>query len=217
MKVVLTAMLIALTAGVASAQRAAVSLKVLEADGGIVSLRVPLENKVVKGAPYSAEIEIENVQMLADGNRIVRRTTGRVYRDSAGRIRREEDATPGHHSVVSIFDPVAAVSYSLDDERRVAWKSPAIVSAVGKVLGALQREKAKSLQQALEALEHAKAHADPSLRRKVATGDRDHHADASKIDAAKVAASQPGKTAGVTDFREEALPATMMEGVRVEG
>src|SRR2546423_9278274 len=56
--------------------------------------RVPLE-KTVKGAPYSAEIVIETNQTLADGNRIARRTTGRVYRDSEGRIRREEDRQNG--------------------------------------------------------------------------------------------------------------------------
>ena len=54
------------------------------------SFRAPLEGKVVKGAPYSAEIETESVQTLGDGNRIVHRSTGRVYRDAEGRVRRED-------------------------------------------------------------------------------------------------------------------------------
>ena len=45
----------------------------------------------MKGAPYSAETVIEGIQTLADGNRINRKTTGRVYRDGEGRTRREED------------------------------------------------------------------------------------------------------------------------------
>src|SRR5687768_13426966 len=51
--------------------------------------RVALETRVTKGAPYSAEAVTEFVQQLADGNRIVRRTTTRLYRDGEGRTRRE--------------------------------------------------------------------------------------------------------------------------------
>src|SRR5689334_15870571 len=38
--------------------------------------------KTVKAAPYSAVTETEAVQTLADGSRIVRKTTANVYRDS---------------------------------------------------------------------------------------------------------------------------------------
>ncbi|HEY2904274.1 MAG TPA: hypothetical protein VGJ29_00125 [Vicinamibacterales bacterium] len=85
--------------------------------------RVPLESKAVKGAPYSAETVTDHVQLLADGNRIVEHSTGRVYRDKDGRVRREEDRPSGGVSV-SIVDPVAGVSYSLDPQNRVAWKTP---------------------------------------------------------------------------------------------
>lgn len=43
----------------------------------------------VKGAPYSAEATTEIIQTFLDGNRIVRRTTASLYRDSRGRTRRE--------------------------------------------------------------------------------------------------------------------------------
>src|SRR5262245_45913471 len=39
------------------------------------------ETRLVKGAPYSAEAVTETVQTLADGNRIVHRTSGSVARD----------------------------------------------------------------------------------------------------------------------------------------
>src|SRR5215212_5774923 len=55
-----------------------------------VAARVPFE-RATKGAPYSAETIVESSQTLADGNRINRKTTGFVYRDSEGRTRREED------------------------------------------------------------------------------------------------------------------------------
>jgi len=75
----------------------------------------------LKGAPFSAEAISENVQTLADGNRIVRRSVTRLYRDSEGRIRREEMPTqlgvPGAvvdiPRTVSINDPVAGRRYTL--------------------------------------------------------------------------------------------------------
>src|SRR5215471_17331579 len=45
---------------------------------------------VVKNAPYSAEAVTETIQTLADGNRIVQNSTSKIYRDSAGRTRREQ-------------------------------------------------------------------------------------------------------------------------------
>jgi hypothetical protein len=92
-------------------------------------LQAPLELKTLKGAPYSAETVSEFMQTLADGNRIVRRATGRVYRDSEGRIRREEDRATGS-TAISITDPVVGVSYSLDPERRIAWKTPSFAGMI---------------------------------------------------------------------------------------
>jgi len=85
------------------------------------AMRVPLEN-AVKGAPYSAETLVEGVQALADGNRIVRKTTGRVYRDGEGRTRREDDVANGR-TTISIVDPVGGYSYSLDTVNKIAWRT----------------------------------------------------------------------------------------------
>jgi hypothetical protein len=43
----------------------------------------------VKGAPYSATINNESIQTLADGNRIVQTNTGTTARDSQGRTRQD--------------------------------------------------------------------------------------------------------------------------------
>src|SRR6476659_8862075 len=91
-----------------------------------VQARMPLENRIVKNAPYSAEVVTDHMQQLADGNRIVEHSSGRVYRDREGRVRREEDRQSGNPAI-SIFDPISGVSYSLDPERRIAWKSSAQV------------------------------------------------------------------------------------------
>jgi len=111
------------------------------AQGDVVSLkrtvelaRVPLEAPV-KGAPYSADVVVSNNQALADGNRISRSETSHVYRDGEGRTRREQSGTmttvtrtepvvSTRSQVVSIIDPVAGFSYSLDSEHKIAWRTP---------------------------------------------------------------------------------------------
>src|SRR6185295_16289044 len=80
---------------------------------------IAIEARVVKGQPYSAEVVSESIQTLADGNRIVQKTTGRVYRDSEGRIRREEDR-PSGGATISITDSVAGTTYTLDPQNRTA-------------------------------------------------------------------------------------------------
>jgi len=85
--------------------------------------RVPFESKTVTGIPYSADLVSENVQVLPDGNRIVQRTIGRVYRDSEGRVRREEDRPSGNPNI-SITDVVARTSFSLNAERHEATQTP---------------------------------------------------------------------------------------------
>lgn len=85
-----------------------------------VAARVPLE-RAFKGAPYSAETIIESSQTLADGNRISTKTTGRVYRDGEGRTRRESDNK--ERTIISIVDPIAGYSYSLDPVSKIAWRT----------------------------------------------------------------------------------------------
>jgi hypothetical protein len=73
----------------------------------------------VKGAPYSAEAVNETIQTLADGNRIVQRSSAMQYRDSEGRERREETSSMG---AIFITDPVAGVRFTLHPEARTAEK-----------------------------------------------------------------------------------------------
>ena len=86
-------------------------------------VRTNVEAEIVKGAPYSAEVVNESSQTLSDGNRILRRTTTRVFRDNEGRTRRETDRTVGHQSI-TISDPVAGSSWMLDADSRTARQVP---------------------------------------------------------------------------------------------
>jgi hypothetical protein len=87
--------------------------------------------KVIKDAPYSAEAITEEIQVLADGNRIVNKTSSMLYRDSEGRTRREQTLkpittfAPRAEPIQTIFinDPVAGVSYSLNTRTKVAHKN----------------------------------------------------------------------------------------------
>jgi len=60
--------------------------------GTMFSARVG-SSRVVKGAPYSAEVITEINQTLGDGNVISKKTTGAVYRDGEGRTRQESGPT----------------------------------------------------------------------------------------------------------------------------
>src|SRR5262249_38663803 len=91
-----------------------------------------LGGATVKGAPYSAEAVNESTQVLADGTRIVNRSSSMIYRDSDGRERREESfsklgpwsADGGPAKAIFISDPVAKTNYSLDEKTRTATRTP---------------------------------------------------------------------------------------------
>ena len=85
------------------------------------------ELKTVKGAPYQAEAVTEIVQTLADGNRIVRKTTATVARDGEGRVRRESrlaglGAVPASDGprLVFVHDPVARTGFVLHGDEKIA-------------------------------------------------------------------------------------------------
>jgi hypothetical protein len=94
---------------------------------GKLRARMALEAKITPGAPYSAEAVTETTQLLADGNRINRKSVTRVYRDSEGRTRREELDDTGLVVSVSIVDPVAHVSYVLNPASRSAYREQALL------------------------------------------------------------------------------------------
>jgi hypothetical protein len=87
-------------------------------------------DKLVKGAPYSAQAVTEMTQTLGDGNRIVNSSSAAVYRDGEGRTRREQtlkaignfSAAAEPFNTISINDPVAGVAYVLEPHSHTARK-----------------------------------------------------------------------------------------------
>ncbi|HKP11775.1 MAG TPA: hypothetical protein VJZ91_06675 [Blastocatellia bacterium] len=105
--------------------------------GVFIASEMLTRDAAVKGAPYSAQAVTETIQTLADGNRIVRRTTSNVYRDSEGRTRRDQsvgDVAPyatavNEPSQVSLInDPVSGAHYTLDPRSKTARKMTFIIS-----------------------------------------------------------------------------------------
>jgi hypothetical protein len=153
--------------------------------------KMPLESKTVRGAPYSADVFVESLQALPDGNQIVRRTTGRIYRDAKGRVRREEHAKGGPPAV-SITDPAAGYAYTLDALARVAHRSTLGGTASAKAFAKSTEEKLTKMREPEEEVEYSKA--------------------------GKQAKFEEGVFgAKGVETRTEALGPTPMEGVVVEG
>jgi hypothetical protein len=96
-----------------------------------VTSGIRIEGGVVKNAPYSGQATTETTQQLPDGNRISRKTSANLYRDSEGRTRREETlgvmgaASSGEPmQTVFINDPVAQTSMVLDSHSKTIHKMP---------------------------------------------------------------------------------------------
>jgi hypothetical protein len=88
--------------------------------------------KVVTGLPFSADETTTTTQVLADGNRIVNRSTSKVYRDAQGRTRTENTlgnigALPASEARVSIMinDPVAGTHYVVSPNEHSFFKMEA--------------------------------------------------------------------------------------------
>ncbi len=94
--------------------------------------------ELVTGKPYAASLTVEVHQPLMDGNAITVEHHSKVYRDAAGRTRRDDTlGAPGaEQTSVSIADPVSGDSYTLDPARRVAERLPRALERAATVASA---------------------------------------------------------------------------------
>jgi hypothetical protein len=84
-------------------------------------------NRSVKNSPFTAEAVSESVQTLADGNRIVRSSTSKLYRNSEGRFRQEFVSGTGGSFGTSFYygDGVTVINpgqgnFYLDSQAKIA-------------------------------------------------------------------------------------------------
>ena len=150
--------------------------------------------KTVKGVPFSAQATTETTQVLADGNRIHRQTTASIYRDSEGRMRREQaiDAMlpfgPAGESEVRIFisDPVSGTNFV---------RSPRTEDCTGT--GALEMGKVRREAEMASAKVRERIQVErPGITTKQTVG--------------------PGAGSNAV-FRNESLGTQLIEGVQAEG
>jgi hypothetical protein len=90
-------------------------------DAKVIAEIAASSERLVKGAPFSADAISESVQTLADGNRIVRSSTSKLYRNGEGRFRREMTGGSGgslftYAPGVTLLDPAGGFRYMIDSD-----------------------------------------------------------------------------------------------------
>jgi hypothetical protein len=89
----------------------------LDGDITVLGAEMAATGEVVTGAPYTATAVTESTQVLADGNKIVNKTSSLIARDSQGRTRREDtighigSAQTGDHKMIFIIDPTKHMQF----------------------------------------------------------------------------------------------------------
>jgi hypothetical protein len=107
----------------------------LQAQGGppLLGFIANLDERVIANAPFSADATTTVTQTLGDGTKIEQRTTAKWYRDSTGRVRREQTVigldrlNPSAQPQTTItFDSVPGdpSPYVLDPGTRTARRAP---------------------------------------------------------------------------------------------
>lgn len=164
--------------------------------------------KTVKGAPYSAETKSETVQTLANGNRIIRRNSARIFRDGEGRTRQEycfnQTGEPGTADLISISDPVAGVSYTLHPAAKTAEKValPGDLMPIAEGIDGTQVLHSGHAQVFMRKIAGPDAAPAPSLHTAIERNVMIH---------------TPGPNQAREEFASEALGTRVMEGIQVEG
>ena len=168
-----------------------------------IGLHVSVESRPVIGAPYSAEAVSESVQVLTDGNRIVRRSALRVYRDANGRTRREELGSDGQVVSVSINDPAKGISLMFDPAVNIARRTgvATFIAEAGVAGGA-----ASSKEITLTYTQEAKAHVEMKTAQEAELKAKQH--------ADQAAAPHAG---GELRATKEDLGQQVIEGVTAKG
>jgi len=120
-------------------------------DAKVVMELTASSEKMVKNSPFAADAVSESVQTLADGNRITRSSTSKLYRNSEGSFRREMKGGSGGvlgslYTVgqgVTIMDQVGGYRYMIDPNLKTTRQTMISPRADVRVISGLD-EKVKS-------------------------------------------------------------------------
>ncbi len=178
-----------------------------------MSAEFGVEGKTVKGAPYSAQAVTETTQTLADGNRIVNKSSTAIARDGEGRTRREQnikgvgpwatgETAP---SLVFINDPASQVGYVLETNTHTARKTTLSTSSANSANEALHKKLMAEIESG-GAVGSGAMHTETITVRKM-VGDGE----------APVVMAQVHNKAADEAMAMESLGSKMIEGVRADG
>jgi len=96
--------------------------------------------RIVTGAPFTAESSTEVVQTAVDGSHVKHASTSVVARDSQGRTRFSQYLSlllpDGPRVLTVVRDPVAGVSYLMDSRESVARRQPIPIASSGRGMAA---------------------------------------------------------------------------------
>ncbi len=120
-------------------------------DSKVIAELAASSEKMVKNSPFSADAVSESVQTLSDGNRIVRNSTSKLYRNSEGSFRREMNGGSGGFlgslytmgSGVTIMDRAGGFRYMIDPDMKTTRQVTITPRAQLRVISGLD-EKVKS-------------------------------------------------------------------------
>jgi len=132
------------------------------------------QEKIVKGAPFSADAISESVQMMFDGNKIVRTVTSGLFRDGEGRFRREEMPKPVGIGTfvetpksISIFDPVAGLRFYLNSSSKTVRQEEIKNKKTRVEDGKRQEQKAKRQEQNIKRQEQRAKQQEEDVKRQL--------------------------------------------------
>jgi hypothetical protein len=189
-------------------------LQVLMEKTAGTAVHVSVETKPVVGAPYSAEAVRESVQVLADGNRIVRRSVSRVYRDGKGRTRREELGPDGQVTRIAISDPARGTSFMFDPAVNVAHRTgvATFTSSAGET-GNVKTEKGVTVYYSSASKPHAELKAAQEAELKA----KQHAEHVTVSSAGGMTWVTTGSAEVSSTAKKEDLGEQVIEGVTVKG
>ena len=73
-------------------------------------------SKGIRPVAVTADVEMQETRLLADGNVLERKTEGKYFRDSQGRVRREQAG------LITITDPTTAQNFVLNPKSNLATR-----------------------------------------------------------------------------------------------
>ncbi|MEJ7622696.1 MAG: hypothetical protein WKF34_01765 [Pyrinomonadaceae bacterium] len=136
MKLIFGIITLAIFASFAIAQQAPKT----ESAATITNLWAARSSTAIKNSPFSGEEINESVQILGDGNRIVRSSTGKIYRNNEGSVRRDTTGGMNNGLFGSLYTTGSGVSITSAATGLGAFSPRVSTTAEGKIVQMMRKK-----------------------------------------------------------------------------